>query len=1342
MYGANDRAYPRIEAAAPASKSRLILKRAGCFLLAVMLAFALIPLGAFAEKAYAADVWLETGATVNYGGYTTNEFWVDGVIAYCGEPAKATPGSGVYNKVAVYTNRQHTDVVNDPEDLVKTLWFGYGGPGFDPNMWPKYDYLGNPMSASEYIAATHLMVADEFANRAFDALSGVNSQYYNWACSEILMFDGTVGEYSWDNVEGRIRDNAWKIPASFKDQCFCITTGVGSQVICGHNPGGFIELYKSSANADITNGNPNYVLKSARYDVFSDAACTRKLMQSYTDASGHATFFVQPGTYYIKEAVSPTGYAKDDAVYTVRVTNGGTSNLNVKDVPQSCAPDALLDKYDSELGYIDDGNLPQGSASLAGAQFSVDYYAGYYTSVTNAQASGCLTRSWVFETDESGVARLDEAYKVSGDNLYLNSAGEPALPLGTYVISEVVPPAGYLNDDAHTFLRQVTANGTAEQAAYDAFTVGDPVIRGNIYMEKRDAESGLFTPLGAASLDGATFEVVNDSAHAVLVDGVNREPGDVCATLSIKDNVAQLPERSLPYGHYLIQEVAAGEGYRLTDGLPRAFDITYEGETVRFTDDLAFYNYVNRGDLQLVKAHDVDMQRLAGIPFRITSETTGESHVMVTDENGELNTSAARVPHTQNTNGNDAPDGGFDNCDAAAGIWFGLTQEGTTVPPDDALGALPYDTYTVEELRCAANEGYTLLKLEHIGVRQNATTVDLGTMLDTSPAINTFALDAIDGDKLVMAEPGAQIIDRVEYANLFPGKEYTLTASIVDCTDEQPVADRFGNAVTATKSFTPEDVNGVVDVPIPADFTALGDRELVVFEELSCEGEIVAEHKDASSASQKFWTKAPRLMTSAADASDGDKRIIASDQCCVVDAVSYFNLVPGCEYTLQAKLMVRNADGAWGADDPAQIANPDGSPVEQTVTFVPEQPSGAVEVSLGFNGADMPDTFDIVVFETLLKDGVAIAVHEDMDDAAQTVEFRYPSIETLARDLHDGDKEVAGDVGSVVADSVKLADLVPNKSYTLYGALVDKNSEYADNVDWSAVIEAIENGAASAGANGKGEGEGGDSKDGGADEDGASNEDAEPAAFPWIAVAKADVSSPSGQTSVEMEYELDQQGAGHEALFSGQAVVLAILMEGDHIIARHCSAENEDQTVSVIAPTVTTEAVDFTDGDHNVMPSIDMVILDTVHYTGLISGREYEVRGTLMDKAARTELAVNDKIIQESLTFTPNSSEGNVTVALPVDTSKLPIGTEIVVFEQIYKDGQPIADDKDFGNLNETVQVNRNLRSTAYAKTGIPYQLVPIAVGLLLAGGLPLAYLASKRFGKHEKESAEPAKAG
>ena len=108
------------------------------------------------------------------------------------------------------------------------------------------------------------------------------------------------------------------------------------------------------------------------------------------------------------------------------------------------------------------------------------------------------------------------------------------------------------------------------------------------------------------------------------------------------------------------------------------------------------------------------MSRLAGVPFRITSETTGESHVIVTDENGYASTAAEWNKHTHKTNANDTA--AEEDLDSEAGIWFGLAKDGKTVPANDKLGALPYDTYTVEELRCAANEGFVLVKIEGITV--------------------------------------------------------------------------------------------------------------------------------------------------------------------------------------------------------------------------------------------------------------------------------------------------------------------------------------------------------------------------------------------------------------------------------------------------------------------------------------------------------------------------------------------------------------------------------------------------------------------------------------------------
>ena len=165
------------------------------------------------------------------------------------------------------------------------------------------------------------------------------------------------------------------------------------------------------------------------------------------------------------------------------------------------------------------------------------------------------------------------------------------------------------------------------------------------------------------------------------------------------------------------------QGYLLTDGEPRSFSITRDGEVVDpFAGKDSFKNLVRRGDLELTKVREDTMERLAGVPFRLESETTGEAHVLVTDANGYASTAASWNPHSQRPNANDnRADGSYD---PEAGIWFG---PGTT--PDDARGALPYDTYTLRELPCAANEGLVLVIIPGITITRDGHVVSLGTCL-------------------------------------------------------------------------------------------------------------------------------------------------------------------------------------------------------------------------------------------------------------------------------------------------------------------------------------------------------------------------------------------------------------------------------------------------------------------------------------------------------------------------------------------------------------------------------------------------------------------------------------
>ena len=166
-------------------------------------------------------------------------------------------------------------------------------------------------------------------------------------------------------------------------------------------------------------------------------------------------------------------------------------------------------------------------------------------------------------------------------------------------------------------------------------------------------------------LEGWTFEIVNRSDHPVLTDSAKCAPGDVVAAITTEHAgdafVAATGERSLPFGTYEVREVGPAQpgenGYLYdaeSEAWSRVFEIAEDGAVVDLTGEAdACPNQVVRGDLGLVKAKGPEMNRLAGIPFKVTSTTTGEWHVMVTDRNGQASTAADFNPHTARTNAND-----------------------------------------------------------------------------------------------------------------------------------------------------------------------------------------------------------------------------------------------------------------------------------------------------------------------------------------------------------------------------------------------------------------------------------------------------------------------------------------------------------------------------------------------------------------------------------------------------------------------------------------------------------------------------------------------------------------
>jgi len=246
-------------------------------------------------------------------------------------------------------------------------------------------------------------------------------------------------------------------------------------------------------------------------------------------------------------------------------------------------------------------------------------------------------------------------------------------------------------------------------------------------------------------------------------------------------------------------------------------------------------------------------RRLADVPFRITSKTTGESHVVVTDDNGQFSTSADWASHKHNTNAGKTSEDG---------VWFGTSE------PDDSKGALPYDTYIIEELRSDSNKGFELIPPFEIVVSRNNLVIDLGTLTDEYEkeiSIHTTATSK-DGDKTILAGKEVTIVDTVKLDGLTKGTKYQLKGwQMLKEENAELIID--GKRVESDYTFTADSETMKVEVAFTFDATSLDGKQLVTFEELydlsnPDEPKKVTEHKDIEDKGQtitfKEKTKVPK----------------------------------------------------------------------------------------------------------------------------------------------------------------------------------------------------------------------------------------------------------------------------------------------------------------------------------------------------------------------------------------------------------------------------------------------------------------------------------------------------
>ena len=1114
------------------------------------------------------------------------------------------------------------------------------------------------------------------------------------------------------------------------------------RVIAGH-----ISVHKSSANPGITDGNDCYSLEGAEFTVYNAAGQSMGVLR--TNANGDTnTLEIPEGTYTVRETKPPKGYLPaPDQQITVR---GGQQTIaQVSDKPALDPVSVIVGKFDGDKKY-NANNLPQGSASLEGAEFTIEYFDTVdYDSYDALKKDGVKpTRSWVVRTNEKGYANLSKQFLVSGDEFYLDPTGTPSLPRGSVAVYESKAPTGYKLNDKVTFqkiqenatvgvptfnlpeipesvirggvsvqkldsetgktpqggaslegigfsiindnentvkvdgktyakgetvkvittdakgfattgadtlpygdyiIRETKTNGSylntsaemrvqvREDGKVYSFNAKDDIVRGGVEITKHDIETGTGDPLGGASLDGTQFQIKSLNDKPVIVGGVTYSKGQVIQPLlTIEDGHASSDAQWLPFGLYSIQEVKAGEGYLLTDGEPHEFRIAKDGVLVNPFDG-AFENQVMRSDLEFTKKGDDGQDRLAGVAFKLTSKTTGESHVAVTDGNGYFSSASSWNKHTHETNGNDwalKADGVIDSSklDDGAGIWFGGTK------PDDSKGALPYDTYAIEELRCTANEGYQLIETTVI-IGRDGKVYDFGTLTDVKASITTKAYEPMDGDSLVgMGE--VKVSDKVTYANLFPNRDYKLTAELHDSATGDVLLDASGHPITVEKRFTAQSPTGFEVVEFTIDTIALGGKTITVYEKLYDDGgSLIAEHTDKSDVNQQVTVIEPEIGTTAVDGADGDKNVATDDKATVTDRVAYKNLIPGKEYTVKGTLHIKKTDDEGKVTE--EILKVDGKPVTAETTFTPESAEGTVDVTFTFDSLSLKDKTHLVAFESLEHDGHELASHADIEDEGQTVTVRNPRISTTALDGIDKDKNVVTDDETVIIDTVAYENLVPGREYTLKGSMQVKAEK-----DGKPVAKPLEVGGKPV--------------------------KAETTFTPEKSDGTANVTFRFSSRDIEPGTEL---------------VMFESLERGGNVLATHEDIGDVNQTVTVTAPAISTSARDAIDGDKDVVVDDVTTVIDTVEYRNLVPGKEYTLNGKLHSKSNGKPLMVGDKPVTGQTVFTPEKADGKVEVTFTFDSRDLEDKTDIVVFESLVRSGTEIASHADIDDENQTVTV-------------------------------------------------------
>lgn len=261
---------------------------------------------------------------------------------------------------------------------------------------------------------------------------------------------------------------------------------------------------------------------------------------------------------------------------------------------------------------------------------------------------------------------------------------------------------------------------------------------------------------------------------------------------------------------------------------------------------------------------------------------------------------------------------------------------------------------------------------------------------------------------------------------------------------------------------------------------------------------------------------------------------------------------------------------------------------------------------------------------------VTVSENEEVIEIT-AVNDRYPEIRTTA--MIEGKKEVGATDMFTLVDTVEYKHLIPGKEYTIKGILMDK----ATNA-------------------------------------------------PFLSDGK-EVTSEVVLTPEQANGTMTVSFLINAALITEETdiVVFETLYADGNKLAVHADIEDSDQTVTVKIPEIRTHAE--ADSKKEVTAEEKITIIDTVSYSNLTIGKEYTLKGVLMNKATGKPFEVDEKPVNSKVTFTAEKMDGSIEVVFIFDGLSVKTDTEVVVFESLYHNGIELAAHADIEDENQTVRI-------------------------------------------------------